>query len=93
MTIGSISSSTTNEIAAITIMGNCIGINRSDPETLDTGSANVTRPVTGKCCVAFFFSFICVILGFIPRRNAGKPLGEDRGYECLIYWGVRNGRA
>lgn len=29
-------------------MGNCIGINRNDPETLDTGSANVTRPVTGK---------------------------------------------
>lgn len=29
-------------------MGNCIGINRNDSETLDTGSANVTRPVTGK---------------------------------------------
>lgn len=38
-----------NEIAARTTMGNCIGINRNDPETLDTGSANVTRPVTGKC--------------------------------------------
>uniref|UniRef100_A0A182UVS0 DC-UbP/UBTD2 N-terminal domain-containing protein n=1 Tax=Anopheles merus TaxID=30066 RepID=A0A182UVS0_ANOME len=28
------------------VMGNCIGINRND-ETLDTGSNNVSRPVTG----------------------------------------------
>lgn len=34
------------------VMGNCIGINRND-ETLDTGSNNVSRPVTGRFFVFF----------------------------------------